>query len=159
MALVTVPSLGAGVIKSAAFASASSLSASWPLGAYRRLQLKLRVDSGSANGYLTFQGLTGETYTRTGYYSNPSAVFTNFAGGPSVTAWVAQGIGNQVADVDIEVSCAANSQKTYRARIADASGYQAVLSGTCSDATAPVSGVTVTFTGATAGWFELLGVP
>ena len=145
------------VVSNAAFSAVSSLSASWTVGLYRRLELHLRVDSGSANGYLTFQGLTGETYTRNGYYSNPSAVFTNFAGGPSGTAWVAQGIGNQVADVDVDISCAAASEKTFRARIADMSGYQASIAGTCSDTTNPVSGVTVTFLGATSGWFELLG--
>lgn len=145
------------VVSNAAFSAVSSLSASWTVGLYRRLELHLRVDSGSANGYLTFQGLTGETYTRNGFYAAPTAVLTAWAASGTASAWVAQGIASQVADVGIKVWCAANSQKTYQAWITDVSGYQAILSGTCSDTTAPVSGVTVTFTGATSGWFELLG--
>jgi hypothetical protein len=145
------------VIASGAFSSVSSLPNTWTAGKYRRLEAHLRVDSGSANGYMSFLGLSGETYSRTGYYASPTAVFTNFAGGPSGTAWVAQGVGNQVGTIDVDVSCAASSQKMFRARIADAGGYQAFLAGTCSDATNPVTGLVVTFTGATSGSFELLG--
>lgn len=157
MALATVPSLRQAVIASAAFAGVSSLSASWALGAYRRLQAKLRIDSGTANGYMTFLGLTGETYSRTGYYASPTAVFTSWTATATASAWVVQGVGNQMADVDVDITCAAGVQKTFRSRAADMGGYQAFLAGTCSDATAAVSGVAVTFLGATSGWFELAG--
>lgn len=144
------------IVTSAPFTAASTVSVPWTVGKYRRAEVHLRVDSGVANGYLSFLGLVGESYARTGYYFL-NATLTAFAGALSPNSWVLSGIGNQVCDADADVSCAASTQKTYRMRSADQAGYQAILSGTCDNATDPVSGIKITFSGATSGWLEVLG--
>ena len=143
------------VIASSAF-SASSVAVSWTAGAYRRLELHLRVTtSGAGNGVVTLTGLGG-TYSSWCTY-NQSGVTT--WGGSTFPATWALGDAANVGQTDATFQIANGGLRTFTSTTLDASApsYLLLSQGSNTDTTTDVTGMTLTFPGATSGWFELLG--
>jgi len=156
-ATADTPIAGPLVIASAAF-SAASVSASWTAGAFRRLELHLRVTaSGAGNAVVTLTGLGG-TYSSWAV-GNLSATAGD-SPWPSVAnaaTWTVQN-GAYLGQTDASFQVAAGGLRTFTSTMLDASnGYVFLTQGSNTDTTSAVSGLTLTFPGTTAGWFELIG--
>lgn len=157
MALAAVPNVGYAattVITDADF-SAASVPLAWSPGAYRRLELRLRITTGSSgNVTVTLAGLTG-TYSSWCTYNGSGMSAWGASAFPA--SWVL-GNGDSPGQTDGTFEIAPGAVRSYRAPTLDAgNAYLLLTQGSHTDTTSPVSGMTLTFPVSTTGHLYIAG--
>lgn len=147
------------LVYNAAF-SAASVSAAWTAGAYRRVEVFVKLATGAtANILVALAGLSAGSYYTTAERTGAAGAWTD-GSFSAIDAWKVDlpPYPGAPAQLDIRIQAAQDgSQRMFTGMLAAYTGQGIFLTGTSVDTTNKAAGVTVTFTVSCTGWLEVVG--